>query len=153
MAYFIKLIIYCLIDLIPFVLCYLTFTLFFALCYISLEVEIDSELDSAVGLGYFGRMFLVVWRNSVSKLSFPLYSAVMLTERDGAMRDSHIILIYMVYFMQIMWMFCMMLNFMIAVIEETYLNVDKVKTFHIYKNMAELNKDCYELIEYFTTLE
>ena len=37
----------------------------------------------------------------------------------------------------------MMLNFMIAVIEETYGNVDKVRKYHIYYNKADLNKDYF----------
>jgi hypothetical protein len=51
-----------------------------------------------------------------------------------------------------MWMFCMMLNFMIAVIEDTYGDVDNVRQIHIYKNKAELNNDFYLLKDAFLKL-
>jgi len=46
----------------------------------------------------------------------------------------------------------MMLNFMIAVIEDTYGDVDNVKQYHIMYNKAELNRDYFQLIKYFINL-
>jgi len=93
----IKLIAYCIYDLGPFLSCYLAFNLFFSLCYVSLGSEPDGELDSARELGYFGRISLSVWRNSVGKLSFAIYPTIWETEQPGIMKKLHIFLIYMVY--------------------------------------------------------
>ena len=41
-----------------------------------MEVEIDGELltkGSEESLGYYGLLFLTVWRNSVGKLGMPNY--------------------------------------------------------------------------------
>ena len=56
------------IDLIPFIMSYLFFQCFWATLFAVLKVEIDEEVASAVGLGYFGSLFLMVWRNSTGKL-------------------------------------------------------------------------------------
>jgi len=98
MAFFIKLIIYCLMDLVPFLISYLSFMLFFSLLYIALDTELDPEFDSTGEVSYFGKIFLMVWRNSVSKLSFPMYGLIMQREPDGAWKALHILLIYLVHF-------------------------------------------------------
>jgi len=38
-----------------------------------MNVEGAGELAPAHGLGYFGKLFLTVWRNSVGKLGFARY--------------------------------------------------------------------------------
>jgi len=41
-----------------------------------MEVDIDEELTTAgtpESLGYYGMLFLAVWRNSVGKLGMPNY--------------------------------------------------------------------------------
>jgi len=98
MAFFIKLIIACIIDLVPFIVSYLGFTIFFALLYVSLDTEVDGDFDSTGEVSYFGKIFLMVYRNSVSKLSFPVYGTLMVVEPDGFWKDMHIFLIYMVHF-------------------------------------------------------
>jgi len=129
----------CMYDLGPFICCYFAFNIFFSMCYASLGSETDGDLEPGHGLGYFGRLVLSVWRNSVGKLSFAVYPTVFANSEPTMIKNIHIFMIYMVYFTQIMWMFTMMLNFMIAVIEETYADVEKVKGFHITKNKAQLN--------------
>jgi len=61
-------------DLVPFLMSYVGFALFFASMYSAIEAEVDTELNAGVGLGNFLRLFLMVWRNSVGKLSFVRYS-------------------------------------------------------------------------------
>ena len=51
-----------------------------------------------------------------------------------------------------MWMFTMMLNFMIAVIEDTYADVENLEDILISKGKAELNMDYFELKEVFFKL-
>ena len=43
----------------------------------------------------------------------------------------------------------MMMNFLVAVIEISYKEVDVKRNIHIYKNKAELNCDYYQIVKYF----
>jgi len=73
-GFFITMVIISIGDLVPFLMSYVGFALFFASMYSAIEAEVDEELNSGVGLGKFGRLALMVWRNSVGKLSFVRYS-------------------------------------------------------------------------------
>jgi len=126
MAIFIKLVGACLRDLVPFIQSYLAMNLFFTFCFAALDCTNDEDIDSAVGLSPVGRLSLQVWRQSVGKLSFALYPNVLNNESAGFMRTLNINMIWLFYYLSILWMFCIMLNFMIAVIEETYMDVENV---------------------------
>jgi len=41
------------------------------------------------------------------------------------------------------------LNFMIAIIDSTYAEENKIKEANLYKNKAELNQECFEIMKYF----
>ena len=60
--------------------------------YAGIGVEIDDELSSGVGLGYFGLLYLSVWRNSVGKLGFVRYDSLMKAS-DNIFRDIQIYMI------------------------------------------------------------
>lgn len=65
-----------------------------------MEVEIDQELLT-VGvedsLGYFGLLFLAVWRNSVGKLGFPNYKHFADSE-DSIWKYMDVYIIWIIYF-------------------------------------------------------
>jgi hypothetical protein len=86
-GFFIKMLTLCLKDLLPFIFSYIFFGVFFSMLYAGIGVEIDDELASGIGLGYFGLLFLSVWRNSVGKLGFVRYGAIM-TQSDNVFRDT-----------------------------------------------------------------
>ena len=86
-GFFIKMLTLCLNDLLPFIFSYIFFGVFFSMLYAGIQVEIDSELASGIGLGYFGLLYLSVWRNSVGKLCFVRYGDIM-TKNDNVFRDT-----------------------------------------------------------------
>lgn len=91
-GFLIKMMILCIYDLIPFILSYIFFAIYFAMLYASMGIEIESDLHSSKDLGYFSQIFLSVWRNSVGKLGFVRYGQLM--ERDHTFfRDSQVYMI------------------------------------------------------------
>lgn len=62
-------------------------------------------------------------------------------------------LIWLAYFVQIIFMLVIMLNFIIAIIDQTYVAVNKNKNMHVYMNKAELNEEYYQLAKYFKVLK
>lgn len=50
-------------------------------------------------------------------------------------------------------MLVIMLNFIIAIIDQTYISVNRDKNIFVYMNKAELNQECYQLMKYFKKLE
>ena len=130
---------------------YVCFGFFFAILYACIEAETDVELASGVGLGKFGLLFLMQWRNSVGKLSFVRYSYWL--DHKGYDKLIGIFFVYMIFFVQISFMLVIMLNFMIAIIDQTYKRVMSQKKIHVYKNKAELNEESYQILKYFTKLK
>ena len=133
-------------DLIPFLFSYIIFGFFFASLYSAIEANVDDELMGATGLGKFGRLFLMQWRNSVGKLGFVRYKYWL--ERDGVQKGLGIAFVYMIFLVQVMFMLVIMLNFMIAIIDRTYRKVMSQKKIHQYKNKAELNEESYQILKY-----
>jgi len=115
-GFFITMVIISILDLVPFLMSYIGFAFFFASLYSAIEAEIDEELNSGVGLGKFGRLFLMVWRNSVGKLSFVRYS-YWTNNKTGIELTLGVEFVYLVYYVQITIMLVVMLNFMIAIID------------------------------------
>jgi len=59
---------------------YICFTNFFVILYAICSVDIDDELltpGSEWSLGYYGLLFLAVWRNSTGKLGMPNYDKLI----------------------------------------------------------------------------
>ena len=68
-GFFTKMLELCIIDLIPFICSFVSMGLFYAILMAVLQVEIDDEIIGGKdGLGYFGLLYLSVWRNGLSKL-------------------------------------------------------------------------------------
>jgi len=85
-GFFVKLFTKCLADLKPFVVTYLCFCNFFVVLYSVCDVDIDEELTtpgSEWSIGYYGLLFLAVWRNSVGKLGMPNYERLTKEKKDS----------------------------------------------------------------------
>lgn len=65
----------------------------------------------------------------------------------------NIYLIWAMYCVQTFFMLVIMLNFLIAVITNTYDRVNNYQKIISFKNKAELNEECYMLINVFTKLK
>jgi len=109
----------CLSDLKPFIITYFCFGNFFVVLYAVLEVQIDEELTTPGAewsMGYYGLLFLAMWRNSVGKLGMPNYDKIA-EGPPGLSLTLDVEIIWVVYFVQIMFQLVIGLNFMIAIIE------------------------------------
>lgn len=133
---------------------YICFVNFFTVLYAVVDVEIDDELitsGSEDSLGYYGLLFLAVWRNSIGKLGVPKYQRVAdkYAEHEFYLY-LNVFLIWLIYFIQIMFMMVIGLNFMIAIIESTFSTVTGDKMSYLYRNKAEMNLEAYEILQYFS---
>lgn len=153
-GFFIKMITQSLWDLRPFIVIYIFFICLFVVLYAVMKVEIDDELllpGTEESLGYFGLLFLAVWRNSVGKLGFPNYDELTKNEPSFFLY-LNIYIIWIIYFCQILFMLVIGLNFMIAIIESTFSNVNDEKMQYLYRNKAEMNLESFEILQYFPCL-
>ena len=134
---------------------YLSFVVFFALCFKALQTNVDDELfnEGCNNMPEFFYLILMVWRNAVGKLSFAQPFDIIATQEPGPIRQLHIELILLFYFIHILWMFTLALNFMISVIAFTYSQVDTFRLVYVYKNKAELNMEFYQLLKYVKRLQ
>ena len=57
-GFLVQMIMYCIIDLIPFIMSYMIFLFIFSICFVVLNMEIDGEVDGAEGLNYFMKTML-----------------------------------------------------------------------------------------------
>ena len=58
-------------------------------------------------------------------------------------------IIWLIYFVQILFMLVIGLNFMIAIIESTFSSVNDDKMSYLYRNKAEMNLESFEILQYF----
>ena len=114
-----------------------------------MQADISEDLKASTGMGNFFMLFLNVWRTSVSELTFARYHTVMVNFPDGAYRNLRITLIYLIWVFQVVLMLIIMLNFIIAIVDRSYTQVQGEKRIHVYWNKAELNQECYQLMKYY----
>ena len=57
-------------------------------------------------------------------------------------------IIWFIYFVQVLFMLVIGLNFMIAIIESTYANMSGVKEKYSYRIKAEMNLESFEILQY-----
>jgi hypothetical protein len=82
-GFFIKMLEICIIELIPFMYTFVSIGIFYAILFAELEVEIDSEIIGGYdGLGYFGLLFLSVYRNGLSKIGYYRYPNLLKLSDD-----------------------------------------------------------------------
>ena len=90
------------------------------------------------------RIVIQTYRNSIGDISTPSYNNWI--ENDVITETQ------LYYLMSLIWFFWIMnqmitliilLNFLIAVISDSYANVNAVKDMYTYSHKAELNYECY----------
>ena len=59
-------------------------------------------------------------------------------------------IIWIIYFVQVLFMLVIGLNFMIAIIESTFSSVNDDKLSYLYRNKAEMNLESFEILQYFS---
>lgn len=120
-------VVYCVQDLIPFLMSYVTFLMVFSICYVVLQLDIDPEVaESALVLNQFEKTLLETFRNAIGELALPYYDNLLEKNTEGWSKEPsifvyiNIYLIWLVFFAQTYFLQIIMLNFMIAVIMTTY---------------------------------
>lgn len=97
LGFFIDMLFTCVWGLRDFALSYVIFGFMFAIIYMTIGAETDDELAPAVGLGNFGRLYLLVWRQGVGKLGLVKYDNLLL-QPDSYLKTTNLALIWLMYF-------------------------------------------------------
>jgi hypothetical protein len=150
-GFMVQMILSCLTDLVPFIVYFITFLLMYSLCFTSLNVLTDDEVNGASNLSQFQRTFLQAFRTSIGELGMPTYKTTVVDnpKLSEYQKNVKIFLIWFVWFTQTFSMLVVMLNFIIAVITSTYERVNIDQKFISYQHKASLNQECYELLNIF----
>jgi hypothetical protein len=83
---------------------------------------------------------LLSFRNSIGDITLPGYEAY---SSKGEFEDHLVIYImWILWFVQLLIMQIILLNFLIAVISQTYERVASSQVNYIYKDKAEMNEEC-----------
>ena len=78
-GFFVKMLEVCTVALFPFILSFMSFSLFFTVMYCIMGVEIVEDLENAqANLGFFGTLFLSVFMNAVGRLVMTKYDGLIL---------------------------------------------------------------------------
>ena len=102
----------------PILFLFLFFLIFFTICLSLLGMQNDDTVDGAQGMNNEEHTFLMLFRSDMSKLEMPMYGKLYKKDTTKSILDIYII--WAIYFGQLIFMFVIMLNFLIAVITETY---------------------------------
>jgi hypothetical protein len=137
-GFLVQMIKFCIADLIPFIVCFITFLFVFSICFIVLNMEIDPEVSDAAGISFFQKTMLQTFRTSIGELGMPMYAKI-LDKEDSFWKSLNIFLIWMMWYTQAFFMLVIMLNFIIAVITTTYGKVINLQKIISYKHKADLN--------------
>lgn len=128
---------------------YFTLVLIFSICFTVLGTEIDGEVVDAGAEGYeqseFQLMVLQVFRTSIGELSMPKYDHIKAMD-DSFFKSLNIYLIWAAWFLQSFFMLVVMMNFLIAVISETYQQISSQRKIIDYRNKSELNEEAFIML-------
>lgn len=64
-GFLISMIMFCIKDLMPFLVSFVIFLLVFTVCFIVLNVSQDADVANELYVGYFQKMFLAIFRTSI----------------------------------------------------------------------------------------
>jgi len=123
----------------------------FSLGFAVLRMEVDAESDQLEGLGYFEKVIIETFRTAVGEVGFPGYSGIM-AEEPSMWRGTNVIIIWVLWFVQALFMLVVMLNFLVAVLQQTYDRIQSYQKIILYRQRAELNEECFTLMQIFQTL-
>ena len=145
-------ILYCIIELIPFLFAYIIFLVVFTLSFIVLQMEFDPEVDTVRGMHDFPKMVLQTFRDSIGELGMPVYGKMLSKEGSNFFKTINEALIWLVWVLQTFTMLVIMLNFLIAVITSTYERCANYQRIISYKQKASLNEEVFQLLRFFKGL-
>ena len=135
----------CFKDIVPFVVYMITWLLSFVMAY--KQIGIKAPLRKGFQQDDFFGILIYVWQNSIGNIDDP--------DSSSFVNDPPTIQIYIIWFVWTLNQFVIviiLLNFLIAVISQSYENVMNSKSIKKYKDIAHLNKEaflCLETIKWF----
>jgi len=101
------------------------------------------------GLGEFLQLFFHILRNSVGDLQLPVYRNWTLQSQEDSFKASMMIhMMWFLWFCNLILMLIILLNFLIAVISQTYERVSGSKVSYTYKDKAEMNVECATILKF-----
>ena len=125
---------------------YVGFVLCFATGYIALDVDTLGHHKQLRGLGRFCRLVFSQWRSYLFYIDFPRWRKWGTATEEFKQKPSnnfHMKFIWIYFFIVMLFMTTIMLNFMIAVIMDTYDDVTQIEDRYKYQGRADLNRDHY----------
>ena len=138
----------CVKDIIPFCVYLFMYVLLFVMLYI--QSGINAPGRTGFKVRGFGEMLMYVWENSIGNINDPPESSFHLdnNKTEGLRYPSEMYLIWFVWFMNQFIIVIILLNFLIAVISQSYENVMNSKSIMKYQDMAALNKEAYQFMNH-----
>lgn len=118
-------IISCFLAVIPFAVYYMVFLMFFSICFVILEMDVDEETEEAQGLNYFAKIVLQTFRTAIGELANPAITR-LLRKEPSIFRTINISLIWIIWLCQVILMLIVMLNFLVSVITDNYGRVQQL---------------------------
>ena len=89
--------------------------------------------------------FILVWENSIGNINAPDFTDDVDMEKD----KNRIFAIYFVWLLNQFFVLIILLNFLIAVISQSYENVMNSSTPLKYKDRARMSREAYQVLKYF----
>ena len=137
----ISLIGYCLVDMIPFMVFFIGSIVVFSILFRICGMEIF--LDDYAGFNTQSAYLVYAYRNSIGDLSAPVYNFWLSQEKNNPQFAWFMIkTIWFFWFFNQMVNLIILLNFLIALIGETYGHITSQKIVFAYDHRASLNQEC-----------
>jgi len=126
------------IDIGGFLSFFAMWIIFFTIQYKVLGAEFG--MGDYPGLNSFAQLALITFRNSIGDVQIAAYSS--LQTENTPLSWGIIIMIWFFWFLNIGLMCIILMNFLIAVISESYSTISGSKTQYVYKDKADMNSEC-----------
>ena len=129
-AFMVQLVIFCVFDLVPFIICQISFLLIITISQIILNVDCEIGDTNSKHINFFQKMLLGNFRSAIGMLTMPGYSEIDKVCASNNDKVCHMPQLVIIHIIWIWWMITnffmsvILLNFLIAVISSTY---NKVK--------------------------
>mmetsp|Transcript_19632 Transcript_19632/g.30271 ORF Transcript_19632/g.30271 Transcript_19632/m.30271 type:complete len:202 (+) Transcript_19632:2112-2717(+) len=144
-GFLVQMIFLSIVDVGPFMTFFSLWVLYFTIEFKILKWEMDEE--EYKGLTEFVQRLILTFRNSIGDLSLPGYDKWL--EQPTWESKLVVSLLWLMWFVNIFLMLIMLLNFLIAVISQTYERVASSQISYTYKDRAEMNQECMQILSHF----
>ena len=143
----------CVEDCFPFMLFFTFWNILFATFYLIQAADVNS--DDYKGLNTFTKLFLQTYEDSVGNADVPIYSFWIDSagEAPTTIRGFMVGLIWVTWFTNQWFIFIVLLNFIIAIIGQSYDSVMEKATQYMYLQRTDMNMECRVTLKYLGMLK